>query len=533
MKLEPDSKKIYVLLALALVLVLAMAAWLRVWGMDYGLPHPLTRPDEERLVGRAQTIFATGDWHPGSFFYPSLPFYLNTFALYLYYGMGKLAGSYDRPFDFLFDIAVTRPGLHYWVCRWVSILAGVATVAATYALGRLASGSRIVGIVAAVFLSVCHLHVRDSHFATVDIVMTLFVTIALLFALRAVETPTQWSYALAGLAAGLATSSKYNAAIVFVAIAAAALVVRRDVVTTAKHLGIAALSAAFGFFATSPYVLFGYRGFLANMKSLRAFLYGSSDTELAVFEHLRTTLPEGLGWPVFLLAILGALFAARRRRPKDIVLLSFLLAFGILISGVRITFPRYVLPLTPVLAVWAAQLLAEIKIPRFAWGALVLLSASPSLWSSIQFDRLASRDDTRLLLATWIDKNVPPQSQVLVCRGYGAPAVNEDRRRPPAFRVEQIDCHGETSLEGRESSYLVTHEHDQLSGFSRVHPEISDWLETHAMMAATFDPYVRDPTTEPFFYGSDAFYIPYSGFGAMTRGGPIISIWQLGRPDPS
>ncbi len=531
MKLEPDSKRIYLLLALALVL--ALAAWLRVWGMDYGLPHPLTRPDEERLVGRAQTIVATGNWHPGSFFYPSLPFYLNTFALYLYHGIGKLTGSYDRLFDFLFDIAVTRPGLHYWICRWVSILTGVATVAATYSLGRLASGSRIVGIVAAIFLSVCHLHVRDSHFATVDIVMTLFVTISLLFALRAVETPTHWSYALAGLATGLATSSKYNAAIVFVAIAAAALVGRRDVVTTAKHLGIAALSAAFGFFASSPYLLFGYRGFLANMKSLRAFLYGSSDAELAVFEHLRTTFPAGLGWPVFLLAILGALYAAWRRRPQDIVLLSFLLSFGILISGVRITFPRYVLPLTPVLAVWAAQLLAEIRIPRFAWGALVLLSASPSLWSSIQFDRLASRDDTRLLSASWIDKNVPPQSQVLICRGYGAPAVNEDRRRPPAFRVEEIDCHDKTSLEGREASYLVTHEHDQLAGFSRVHPEISDWLETHAMMAATFDPYNGDATTEPFFYGSDAFYIPFSGFGAMTRGGPIMSIWQLGRPDPS
>ena len=245
-KLEPDSKRIYLLLALAL------AAWLRVWGMDYGLPHPLTRPDEERLVGRAQTIVATGNWHPGSFFYPSLPFYLNTFALYLYYGIGKLTGSYDRLFDFLFDIAVTRPGLHYWICRWVSILVGVATVAATYSLGRLASGSRIVGIVAAIFLSVCHLHVRDSHFATVDIVMTLFVTISLLFALRAVETPTHWSYALAGLATGLATSSKYNAAIVFVAIAAAALVGRRDVVTTAKHLGIAALSAAFVFSPRRP-----------------------------------------------------------------------------------------------------------------------------------------------------------------------------------------------------------------------------------------------------------------------------------------
>ncbi len=63
---------------LLLVFVLLVAAALRVWGLDYGLPHPLSRPDEERIVGRAQTIFATGNWHPGSFFYPSLLFYLDT-----------------------------------------------------------------------------------------------------------------------------------------------------------------------------------------------------------------------------------------------------------------------------------------------------------------------------------------------------------------------------------------------------------------------------------------------------------------------
>jgi hypothetical protein len=362
--------------------------------------------------------------------------------------------------------------------------------------------------------------------------MTLFVTLSLLFAVRAVETRTPWSYALAGLAAGLAASSKYNAGIVLIPIAAAALVGRRDLVRAAKHLGIAALAAAAGFVATSPYVLLRFPGFVANMKSLRAFLYGSSDAELALFEHLRTTLPQGLGWPVFVLAILGACYAAWRRRPIDIVLLSFLLTFGVLISGVRITFPRYVLPLTPLFAVWAAQFLAELKLPSLGWAVLVLVAAWPSFSSSIQFDRLASRRDTRLLTTDWIETNAPPQSEVLVCRGYGAPAVNEDRRRPPAFRVAEIDCHRGQSLEGRQGSYLVTHEHDQLSGFSRVHPEISAWLEMHATKAQSFDPYDRESTNDPVFFGSDAFYLPFSGFGGVTRGGPLMSIWQIGR-DPS
>ena len=118
----------------ALGLALVLASLLRLWGLDYGIPHPTIRPDEERLVGRAQTIFATGNWHPGSFFYPSLPFYLDALALHVYYGTGKLLGRYEEPRDFLFDIAVTRPGLHYRISRVVSAAAGVATILAAYAL---------------------------------------------------------------------------------------------------------------------------------------------------------------------------------------------------------------------------------------------------------------------------------------------------------------------------------------------------------------------------------------------------------------
>ena len=87
----------------ALLLILSAAAVLRVWGMDYGLPHPLNRPDEEHIVGRAFHILATGDPYPGSFDWPHLLIYLDTLVLATYYTVGRLAGSYDRVLDFLFE----------------------------------------------------------------------------------------------------------------------------------------------------------------------------------------------------------------------------------------------------------------------------------------------------------------------------------------------------------------------------------------------------------------------------------------------
>ena len=86
--------------AATLFLILVVAGLLRFWGIDYGLPHPTSRPDEERIVGRAFAILSTGRFHPGDFTYPGLLKYLNALALAFYYGVGKLIGHYQELFDF-------------------------------------------------------------------------------------------------------------------------------------------------------------------------------------------------------------------------------------------------------------------------------------------------------------------------------------------------------------------------------------------------------------------------------------------------
>ena len=416
-----------------------LAAGLRIWALDYGLPHPLSRPDEERIVGRAQTIFATGVWHPGSFYYPSLLFYADTAVLYGYYAVKKSMGDYDRPFDLLYDIAVTRPGLHYLLGRWVGAVSGILTVLVVYALGLSAYGRPAVGLLAAALLATCHLHVRESHFATVDVVMTLFITASLLFAVRVASKPSLGNYLLAGLFAGLAVSTKYNAGLVVLGLVAASFhaLSSLDKKRVAARLFFAGLAAFLAFAATSPYVLLRYQGFLANMDGLGSFLY-DRQSGLALWDHLRTTFPAGLGWPLLFASTAGIARAFWHRRPADWVLLAFLIPWFILISGVRVTFPRYVLPFVPVLVVLAADTAASV-VERFAAGkswvwvlALVLL-ASPGVARSIRYDRIASQKDTRLLAAEWIADNVAPQTRILVClrrasRQRGSPAATRLRR---------------------------------------------------------------------------------------------------------
>ena len=142
-----------------LLAILILAAVLRWWGWDYGLPHPMARPDEEITLEAAYQMFASGNPDPVSLPYPSFIVYLDVAALRLYYKVGEFLGRYDRRFDMLFDMVVLRPRFHYRVARTVNLVFGVATVALVYLLATTTFQTRDTGWLAALLLGTSLLHV--------------------------------------------------------------------------------------------------------------------------------------------------------------------------------------------------------------------------------------------------------------------------------------------------------------------------------------------------------------------------------------
>ena len=104
----------------------------------------------------------------------------------------------------------------FLLARGLSALAGTVTVIVTWRLGaRLFDEA--TGLAGGTLLAVAFLHVRDSHFGVTDVAMTAMLLAAILLLVRAHDAPSRAGFALAGLAGGLATSTKYSAALVGVA----------------------------------------------------------------------------------------------------------------------------------------------------------------------------------------------------------------------------------------------------------------------------------------------------------------------------
>jgi hypothetical protein len=169
--------------ALIVAGIVILGAALRFYAIDFGMAYPRARPDEGTAIGHAVDILA-GDPNPHFFNWPSFTLYVFAAA----FALAKAAG-----------VALTGPH-HVLIARTVVALAGTATLFVTMAIGR-SLVDRGTGACAALFLAVAPLHVRDSHFAMTDVLMTLLVTLSVALTMRGVETRRR-GLAAAGVAGG-------------------------------------------------------------------------------------------------------------------------------------------------------------------------------------------------------------------------------------------------------------------------------------------------------------------------------------------
>ena len=154
-----------------LTAIILLGAALRGWGLWFGLPFAQARPDETVAFGTAANLLS-GDLDPHFFHWPTLHLYVLAGVFSVASAAGRLAGATG-------DLGFPQ---HALIGRALVACAGSATIYVTFRSHGCA-GPR-AALAAALFLAGAVLHVRDSHFALPDIVMTLFATTSIGFVLR-------------------------------------------------------------------------------------------------------------------------------------------------------------------------------------------------------------------------------------------------------------------------------------------------------------------------------------------------------------
>jgi hypothetical protein len=517
----------------ALLAIVALSAVLRFYPIWFGLPYAQARPDETAALGLAVSV-RSGDLNPHFFHWPSLTIYL--------FAIVHTALSWSRrALNFNPDLTFGELAI---AARAVVATAGTITVVVLFSLARRMGGTT-VGLLAALFLGVSILHVRDSHFAMTDVLMTMLATASLALLLRALDGDTDsrlgsntW-FALAGFVGGLATSTKYSAAALMAGMAAAQLcwLVRFEGSPwqMRKWLPSVAFVVAFlaGFFAATPYAILDYRTFTTDVVFDLTHLSGGHGVDLGRgwLYHLTTSLPYGLGIPAFLAAIAGVVPMARQYPRHAFVVFLYGAGFYASIGSGQTVFFRYVLPLVPILCLPAA-----VATERgAAWvaartgcsgtAAVVVLAmavAGVGLVNSVWFDVLLSRTDSRVLAARWLATRVQPGDSL---HDAGNDYTRLDLSAVP-YRQWWYDSATESfgHPAGETPVWLVLYE-SALEPYARTHLPLRELARDRYHLVHTI-PAARTRGGSAVYDLQDAFFMPVSGFHEVRRPGPTIRIYR-------
>lgn len=547
--MKPFYKRPSFLLPAGLVI---LAATLRVYGLDWGLPQIY---EEATPLNRAWRMWGFGeqysfDLNPHFFNYPSLTLYLQFFGIGVLFIILKISGVVGSLLDFRV-MWILDPTSFILFGRTITVCFSVATVLATYRLCR-QTISLPAAIIAGFLLAIHPFHIEKSQVIEVDVPLTFFTVLALSILVALRGSPTLRNYLLAGAAVGLAMSTKYTGAVLFLPFLTAHFLAVRasrnseditgNTATWQKLIGGCAVAVVV-FILTSPYVLLDFGAFRADMRleqeHMRLGHFGL-DASPAWWFYTRSLFTTLLGAPLALLGLVSGFYLGIvKRHPWVWILLAFFIPYFTGIGSWAMKADRYVLPLIPLAIILSAALIAEIvNAPRLArrsltWRyvalAVVVLLASIPLFLRYPHHLARLRPDTRTETRKWIEANIPPGA--FVATEYHGPRL----LGPNDIWTQEVDVRDRLLAEETGARFYAV----QPVPMFQVEPERSDVfysLQLYEMAdivvtsSAVKSRYEREPERFRYqlaFYDSlESTFIRTKQFTSERMTGPVVTIYR-------
>jgi len=332
-----------------------------------------------------------------------------------------------------------------------------------------------VALLAAALVAFTPLQLQLSHFYAVDTLLLFFVILTVYACVSLIDTekPIRWSL-LTGLGYGLALATKFSAAPLAVPLLVAVLLRwrKQDFFTSLTSFLIAGFSTIIAFLIAEPYALLDMPNFIQQVSDQGTLARGLLD--LPYVRQFAGTIPYvyegqnmllwGMGVFLGLAACVGlgwVCFHMWRQREHGLdgwlVVLSWLLIYGILTGGFYVKFMRYMLPLYPFLSLLAAAVLVafarrveyhrptgvqstELHKLRQRDAVLKALSISAiilvlggTIFQGLALLNVYSQPNTRIQASRWMYSHLTPHAILTYEQWDDALPVAVDQHDPSEF----------------------------------------------------------------------------------------------------
>ena len=434
-----------------LLLICGVAAVFRFTGLSWGAPYFHFHIDEHFVFAGADMLrrsLREASISGKFFMYGPLPMWM----------LDGVMAVRDRFFDPLVLTLKSDQVTYMVIGRALSAALGTACVPLTYLIARRVGG-RVAGLIASLLLACAVVHLRESHFFTVDMSMLLFSMIAWFFALRIAESGRWRDYVFAGVSVGAAVASKYSATFLVFVLALAHLCAPGRPSRLADARGWVAWSlrgvmplavAAVVFVLVDPMAILYYPKFRGDIlewivgpqsgawKPIYIMQFADVRVPLYWFTNL---LWWGLGPALEIVGLLGVVWLLVRHDRPSLVAASFPIAYYAgAVQGIAPVI-RYALPLAAGLAVPAgvlcAYLLSRPRLRSVGIAITIVVCGTTALYAAAYMNVFRS-PDSRLTASAWLLKYVRPDSTILVEPSQNIP--------PMGSYLTQLDFKGDYVL---------------------------------------------------------------------------------------
>ncbi len=390
-----------------LIIILALAIFFRFAGLDWGGGHYF-HPDENNMAQAVLSLEKNGQ--PDFYAYGQLPLFLTLFS-----------ARTNNLFSFIHQQNQLDFSEAIFFLRFWSAIAGVTTVFLVYLLGKKLINTQS-GIVAALVTAFLPGLIQASHFGTTESYLALFYLATAYFSLKIYQEKNRKNFLFTGLFLGLGLATKISAAAFFLlpltASALAGKNKKRPIGALAKNLFAGGLLAVITWLIFSPFLIINFSQTLTTLKyeitvakgEVIPFYTRQFLNTIPFWFQAKRVLPFLLGWPVFIIYLLGIvrLVKEKKKAPLWLIILLPSLIFFLYQGQLFVKWTRFMVPIVPVFPLLFAKAINKISKPL--QYIVLIVSCLPGLFF---FDLVYNQPNIRWQFSSWAKENLPKNSLIL------------------------------------------------------------------------------------------------------------------------